>query len=241
MQPASQNQQKSGTSEGRRRRNAAALEWPGWEPPKDDEILALAHVVARYARFLMPEVVSAVVEDNTRHANDWRSLLDERHIDPDIYLWEGSPCAFPGVRRCAGKKERRDLRKPVTVTGPHPHCLHLDDNDYPKHLWAFVFTGKKFSKLGPNEYHLAHLADHKVYGNRWREEFAFEGDRPLPFGLFASAANTIFVPATLMKPTDFSPELRALLLRRRTSCIEASADSRHRQSPRDRRRKGIGT
>ena len=161
-QHAGQNRQKSGTSEGRQPEVAAALKWPNWERPTDGEMLAIARVLARYAQFLKPEVVSAVVEDNARHANEWRSLLVERRIDPDIYLWKGSPCAFPGVRRHAGETERKRFKDPATAALPHPHCLRLDDNDYPKHLWAFVFTGRKSAKRGPKGYHLAHGGPQRV-------------------------------------------------------------------------------
>ena len=190
----------------------SASTWPDWELPLDGDMRALARVLARHARFLTPEIVAALVEDNTHRANEWRTLLTMSEIDPDIYLWDKSPCAFPGVRRYVGDKEKALLKKRV----PAPHCLALDDNDHPKHVWAFVFTGKPFPKRGPNEYQLAHLADHKEYNNRWSKEFGREGSgsSPRPFGLFTSIANTIFVPAGFLRPTDFSPKLRALLLRR---------------------------
>lgn len=175
-------------------------------------MLALARVFVRYVRFLTPDVVSAIVEDNTRRAKEWRALLAELGVDPDIYLWDGSPCAFPGIRRYVAH-ERAQYRKPGVR---FPDCIGLDDNDYPKHLWAFVFTGKRFPKRGPREYHLAHLADHNMYENRGLEEFGLEGSEslPRPFGLFTSAANTVFAPAALIRPTDSSARLRALLLRR---------------------------
>lgn len=193
-----------------------AAAWPDWAIPSEGDMLGLARVLARHARFLHPDIVAAVTEDNARHAREWRALLDKRGVDPDIYLWDRSPCAFPGVRRYAGSDERAQFHKRATASAPPPHCLRLDDNDYPKHLWAFVFTGEPFRKRGPNRYQLAHLADHKEHDNRWREEFAAEGsgDPPLLFGLFTSAANAIFVPAAFLKPTDSSPRLRALLLRR---------------------------
>ena len=203
-------------SAGGKRERVAAAAWPDWAIPSEGDMLGLARALARHARFLRPDVVAAVTEDNVRHAREWRTLLDERGVDPDIYLWDGSPCAFPGVRRYAGSDERAWFHKRATASAPPPHCLRLDDNDYPKHVWAFVFTGQPFRKHGPNRYQLAHLADHKEHNNRWREEFAAEGsgDPPRLFGLFTSAANTIFVPDDFLRPTDSSSRLRALLLRR---------------------------
>ena len=201
-------------SAGRKRKRAAAAPWPDWPGPSEGDMLGLARVLARHARFLHPDIVAAVTEDNARHASEWRTLLHERSVDPDIYLWDGSPCAFPGVRRYAGSDEQAQLSKRAPARAPADDCLILDRNNYPKHLWAFALTGKEFRNRGPNGYQLAHLADHKEYKNRWRKEFNQEGSGspPRPFGLFTSAANTIFVPDD--RPMDFSPRLRALLLRR---------------------------
>ena len=167
-------------------------------------------------KFLHPDIAAAVAEDNQRHLSDWRSKLEQVGIDADIYLWNGSPCAFPGVRRYAGSQETAWYRKRTVPTDfTPPHCLRLDDNDCPKHLWAFVFTGGPFRKKGPREYQLAHLADHKEHNNRWREEFSLdsEADPPLLFGLYTSPANAAYVPKNILQPTDVIYPLRALLLK----------------------------
>ena len=170
-----------------------------------------------FVRFLDPGIVYAVTEDNRRVVADWSFRLEALGIDPAIYLWEGSPCAFPGVRRYAGSTEIAVFRHRATSDEVPPQCLALDDNDYPKHLWAFAFTGKPFRKRGPHGYQLAHLFDHKEHGNRWREEL----DIPLgakepepPYGLFTSAANAAYVPGPFLRPTDFSSRLRSLIQRR---------------------------
>ena len=92
-----------------------------------------------------------------------------------------------------------------------------DDNDYPKQLWAFAFTGKPFRKRGPSGYQLAHVFDHKGHKNRWREELdiRLRAKEPKPlYGLFTSAANLAYVPGAFLRPTDFSPRLRSLIQRR---------------------------
>ena len=192
------------------RGSRTALAWPDWPQPPEDDMWRLARILARDVKFLRPEIVEAVTKDNARYGEEWRSMLAESGIDSSIYLWDDSPCAFPGVRRHEGRAEIANIGKPAR------DCLTLDDNDYPKHLWAFIFTGKRFQKLGPDGFHLAHLADHKQRKNRWREEFGLEGSESPPrlSGLFTSPANTAFAPAGFLKPTDFSPRLRALLLRR---------------------------
>jgi hypothetical protein len=96
-------------------------------------------------------------------------------------------------------------------------ALALDDNDYPKQVWSFVFRGTGFSKFGPIDYALAHLADHKDHGNRFGSDFELTevegGARPL-FGLYTCPSNTVYTPVTLIKPTDFVGTIRALLVRR---------------------------
>ena len=207
------------TADPRRASNAgqtnATGRWPEWPNPQDDDVLRLAKVLTPLVRFLHPDIVGSVTEDNRKHSERWSSKFTALGVDPDIYLWQGSPCAFPGVRRHAGSAEIALLRgKSTTPDTRPPNCLCLDDNTYPKHLWAFVFTGKPFRNQGPKGYQLAHLADHKEYKNRWDQEFMTEGsvDPPPLMGLFTSPGNTAYVPLHFLKPTDFTGPLRALLL-----------------------------
>lgn len=200
-----------------RRTRRAGGGWPVWPRPNDEDLHDLARVMAPLVRFLDPGVVDAVVEDNRRMGADWSARLEAFGIDPAIYLWEGSPCAFPGVRRYAGSTETAVFRQRATANEVPPQCLSLDDNDYPKHLWAFVFTGKPFRKRGPDGYQLAHLFDHKEYGNRWRDELDLppgSKEPVLPYGLFTSAANSAYVPGAFLRPTDISSRLRSLIQRR---------------------------
>ena len=201
----------------RRQEPGSKTQWPAWPQPKNEDLLELARTMASFVQFLDPEIVDAVVEDNRRFGSKWSASLEALGINPAIYLWEGSPCAFPGVRRYAGSTEIAVFRKRTESGKAPPQCLSLDDNDYPKHLWAFVFTGKSFRKRGPAGYQLAHLFDHKEYGSRWHDEF----DAPpgieasiLPYGLFTSAANSVYAPGAFVRPTDLSSRLRSLIQRR---------------------------
>ena len=209
------NPEKRQPREGRSPRSRG--EWPAWPQPKDEDLLELARAMAPLVRFLDPGIVGAVVEDNRRFVGEWSASLEVLGIDPTIYLWEGSPCAFPGVRRYAGSTEIAVFRKRAKSSEAPSQCLSLDDNDYPKHLWSFVFTGRPFRKRGPAGYQLAHLFDHKEYGNRWSDELdALPGvEEPvLPYGLFTSAANSVYAPGAFLRPTDLSSKLRSLIQRR---------------------------
>ena len=94
-------------------------------------------------------------------------------------------------------------------------ALATDDNHYPKVLWSFVFRGKTFQNYGTVGYSLAHLADHKDYGNRTSSEVESgdAGPRSIP-GLFTSPTNTVYLPTSLLRPTDHAAPVRNLLLRR---------------------------
>lgn len=190
-------------------------EWPRWPLPDDDSLLALAQVTAPYVRMLHPDIVHAIVEDNRRNADRWGAGLRASGVDPAPYLWDGCACAFPGVRRYAGSAEVAQYRGHGNATvGAPTGALRLDDNDYPKHLWSFVFRGRPFQKFGPDGYALAHLADHKDHDNRRGHEFdrsAAGSPTGSWYGLYTSAANTAFTPVALLKPTDTSAALRMLL------------------------------
>ena len=85
---------KPSTQERQTRRRGA--HWPVWPQPNDEDLLTLARVMAPLVRFLDPGIVGAVVEDNRRLGAEWSPRLEALGIDPAIYLWEGSPCSFPG-------------------------------------------------------------------------------------------------------------------------------------------------
>jgi hypothetical protein len=177
--------------------------WPQWPLPSDSDVLRLAQITVPYVRYLHPEIVRAIVQDNEHRRLEWMASLRTCGVDPSVYLWDRSPRAFPGVRRYAGSKEIAAYRGHARLGSKRPKgALRLDDNDSPKQLWSIVFRGAKFAKFGPPGYALAHLADHKAHGNRTAEEFVGAGPAaagaPL-LGLYTSAANTVFIPRTLIK------------------------------------------
>jgi hypothetical protein len=148
----------------------------------------------------------------------WTDGLVRRGVDPSAYLWERSPCAFPGVRRYAGSTEIAQYRRRRPLTEPFSNALIVDDNDHPKAIWSYVFRGMPFQKEGPSGYSLAHLADHKVHKDRGPEEFwhpdALANGWRTVLGLFTSVTNTVYTPDGLMRPTDFSFPLRNLIQRK---------------------------
>ncbi len=216
-QPAPQPELAPGPKIPAIRKKRAAVPWPVWPQPNEAEVLQLARIAMRYVRFLHPDIVAAIVDDNERHREKWRAGLAARDIQPDAYLWERSPCAFPGVRRYAGSREIAIYRGHlIGEEAKFPQALRLDDNDIPKHVWSFALCSAKFQKHGPPEYALAHLADHKRHGNRFESDFDLTDapDCTNLFGLYSCPTNTAYIPSSMIKPTDFGGPMRNLLLRR---------------------------
>ena len=185
--------------------------WPEWSQPPEEEVLNLAKVLTPFVRFLKPEIIGKVTEDNRKHQAEWSKKLKECKIDPKIYLWDSSPCAFPGVRRYIGEeKNHRELSKPDWLK------IDKNGNSFPKKLWtAVVYECKGIHQ--PKDYHLAHLFDHKDDKNRYKEETEGWEDlkEDLKFSsLFTCSTNTVYLPKNFIRPTDFSPKLRTLLQRK---------------------------
>ena len=197
-------------------RPLTASTWPEWNLPSKGDLLQLARITIPYVRFLHPDIVRAIVEDNEYHRETWAARLQEHDIDPSLYMWENSACAFPGVRRHAGGTEIAQHRGQLEAIAGPGNALKLDDNHYPKTVWSFVLRGKPFQNQGPVGYSLAHLADHKQYKNRAQKEFDVHGEvsaLPALFGLYTSVVNTVYMPVGLIRPTDFAFPLRNLVQR----------------------------
>ncbi len=213
-------QQKSNPAKmfvGKMKTTIKATEWPKWDNPDENELFEVIKLIAKYIKFLDPRIIEKIVKDNTIHKEEWVEKLSRKNVNPEIYLWDSSPCTFPGVRRYAGSKEIAYFRNHTTLTSEDiPNAIKLDDNDYPKHLWAMIFTNKEFRKEGPSNFALAHLIDHKDHKNRYGDDFSVLPNHtqyPL-HGLFTSPTNTAYIPNCLIRPSDFSSPIRQLLISR---------------------------
>lgn len=202
----------SPSSNSSAQQTAQRAEWPIWEQPNEADLLALAHATAKHIRFLDPTIVEVIARDNEKHASEWSSALQTLGIEPKDYLWDGSACSFPGIRRHSGAGEIKAFRDGDRTAGAD--ALKIDDNSYPKQIWAFTFLGRKFGNYGPTGYRLAHLIDHKG-GDRFAEEIEShdDGSAIIP-GLYTSAANSAYISGMLMGPTDSTIAVRNLILRR---------------------------
>ncbi|WP_147320899.1 hypothetical protein [Hymenobacter lapidiphilus] len=161
--------------------------WNEWDLPNDEQLKAFVKLVTPYIKWLSPDIVKSIADFNEQHRTVWSAQLNSVGVPMESYLWERSPCVFPGVRRHgSGDKPsafKDAKRKPTGVSAleKDPHwtpslpqhlremyrqkaSLATDDNSYPYELWRYVVRGVK---SGPDPrnvgFHLAHLFPHNDY------------------------------------------------------------------------------
>lgn len=186
--------------------------WPDWSKPNDADEIELARILCPFIKIISPDIVKLLVEDNNKQLEKWRNSFTELNINPDIYLWENSPVAFPGIRRHVGNKEIKKFKGGSLKV---KDSLALDDNSYPKEIWSYIFRNRKADKKGPTDYSLAHIIDHKDYKSRKEDEIdnlILKAKKNSFAALYTSVVNTIFVPNNFLKPTDHKGNLRMLLI-----------------------------
>jgi hypothetical protein len=183
-----------------------------WEQPNDADELMIAKVVTKYVVFLDPMLVWRIAKDNQRRADRWRRLLEARGIDSRLYLWEGSPCGFPGVRRYRGVQEKTwyEAKGKSLCKQTFPDAAVIDWNGYPKKLWNYL-SGERI-----HGYSLTHLLNPtKITTQFWADLSANTHleDKGL-YGLFTSPANTIYVPNSMLNFIGTIQKLKGLLVER---------------------------
>jgi len=191
--------------------------WPS-VTTADEE--ALVRLVVPYVRWLHPDLLTQVQEDNERYLRNWQELLQRYTIPADLYVWPGSACVYPGVRRRSGNTDEKAQ-----------NCLVFDQNGnrLAHRIWELLGT-KQFKKERAG-YELVHLFPHQP--NEWRKLLA-EGETELPYrlparwreqlgdwqavlaktglpALFSNPANMCFLPGSLVRPTDNASLLRLVL------------------------------
>ena len=152
---------------------------------------------------------------------------------PDLYLWPGSACAYPGCRRKTGSTEQAGKAA--------KQCLATDTsgNHRAHRVWELLSaTPGEFIQSRPG-YELVHLFPHKALEWQkllrlldehratpmatlpadWREYLEGYG---LP-GLFTNPANMCFVPSNFVRPTDGDSLFRKLLWKKALQLFQHDA------------------
>lgn len=176
----------------------------------EQEQHVIASVLAKLSYHVHPMIVSKIQTINA----DTEEKSKLARIFPDGFnlenwMYPGSACVFPGVRRFVGRLNPKDLLKYV----PDKGCI-IDDNRFPRHLWTYIaegesYNGSRWKNSGLADFELAHIFSHKP-NERALEQRVFQDFdvTSSPYGLFSCASNVALIPKGLAKPTDSLPGVR---------------------------------
>ncbi len=175
----------------------------------------IAIVLAQLAHFVHPKVVAKVQECNKEQYDTFEQLFANK-IEIGDYLFAGSACVFPGIRRRVSRVGKR-------FDYSSDYKAILDGNRFPRHIWTYLAVGKAYSgptwkKSELDEFELAHVFAHKETETEIERRFfeVFDSDAR-PYGNFTSAANVVLLPKGTVRPTDNSETIKAVFFKR---CIE---------------------
>ncbi|MEI7900832.1 MAG: hypothetical protein WCK89_11305 [bacterium] len=172
----------------------------------------LSCILSQIAYHLHPDIINYIKEQNQKDYQYFKNLFGNK-ISIDNYLFNGSACVFPGVKRYisgVGNKQKYN---------PNFNAI-LDDNTFPRHIWCFlvignVYNGPNWKATGLNEFELAHIFSHKK--SELAEEkryFNTMSNESSPFGEFTCAANVIILPKGTVRPTDKLPVIKSIFYKR---------------------------
>ena len=183
----------------------------------EQEEFGIALTLAKVSHFVHPQIVEAIQRINESDADRLADIIPQK-VDGARFLYPGSACVFPGVRRFVGRLNKKELLKYV----PAKRTI-IDDNRLPRHLWTFLaagvaYSGPSWKTTGLGEFELAHIFAHKS-DERKVEQNVFEhvDETVSPDGLFTCASNVVLVPKGLAKPTDHLKSVKRAFFKRYVS------------------------
>jgi len=164
----------------------------------------LAIMLATVSHHLHPDIVEFIKKKNKEFKNEFKSY-SHPNLKIEDFLFDGSDCLFPGLRRPVNKeKTTKKWKNNINeIDG-----TIFNDNTYPRHVWSFLVLNKSYSshswkESGLNSFELAHIFGHKI-DETDLEKRAFNNFNidQNPYSLFTSASNVVLIPKGLTKPTD---------------------------------------
>ena len=169
-------------------------------------------ILAKLAYHIDPKIIARIQNINIDDYRYFKDLFTDR-INVDDYLFDGSACVFPGVRRFIrhnGTKIKYNAEYKAII----------DDNTFPRHLWCHLINGRIYNnnnwiETRLDEFELAHIFSHKE-SETDKEQYYFESfnKNVKPFGLFTCATNVVLLPKGTVRPTDNSNVIKAIFYKR---------------------------
>jgi len=167
----------------------------------------LAIILAQLAYHIPPEIVGYIAERNKKEKLFFEKLFGNS-IDAGNYLFDGSDCVFPGIRRW-------DTQKGEKHKYNEGYKAIIDDNSFPRHIWCYLCHGKSSGWKNFKEFELAHIFAHKeAETNAEKNYFKNFDDKKSPFAQFTSAANVVLLPKGTVRPTDNSTVIKLIFYKR---------------------------
>ena len=167
----------------------------------------ICSILAQLSYHVHPTIVKHIQARNIEEYDYFRNLFLNR-IEISHYLFDGSACVFPGVRRyVSGQGKRQSYNDSYQAI--------IDDNAFPRHIWCFLSNGKTYNgpnwqKTGLSEFELAHIFTHKESEIESEKEFFDSVQSDLyPYSDFTCACNVVLLPKGMVRPTDNSRAIKA--------------------------------
>lgn len=187
----------------------------------------ICSILARLAYFIDPIIVSKIQGRNRDDRDHFENIFNDL-IDVDHYLFEDSACVFPGIRRSISAKGKKRKYNPE-------YKSIIDDNVFPRHIWAFLLEGKAYS--GPmwkntilSEFELAHIFTHKESELHKEHQFFDSFDYDVrPYSEFTCACNVVLLPKGTVRPTDNSISIKGAFFQRYVDLYGEKSISGNRQ------------
>ena len=172
----------------------------------------ICKILTQLCYHIHPRIIRRIQEDNERQYEFFENLFSD-YINIEDYLFAGSACVFPGVRRyVGGQGNKKQYNKEYKAI--------IDDNTFPRHLWCFLvnnktYNGPNWKESGLNQYELAHIFTHKKSELEFEKEFFRKFNNQIhPHGDFTCACNIIILPKGTVRPTDNSKNIKAIFYKR---------------------------
>lgn len=180
----------------------------------EDEERGVALTLAKVCHFIHPQIVEAIQQINEEDADRLAGIMPDV-VDQTAWLYPKSACVFPGIKRYVGRLNPKEKRKYVTS-----RRAIIDDNEFPRHLWAFLaggtaYSGPSWQTTGLNQFELGHIFAHKIEERRIERVMFSDFDSSVdPSGLFTCASNVALIPKGLAKPTDHLDSVKKAFFKR---------------------------
>ncbi len=172
----------------------------------------ICSILAQLAYHIHPAVVERIKAKNLAEY-DYFSTLFRDKIDVSNYLFDGSACVFPGVRRYIAAQGAKRRYNPS-------YQAIIDDNVFPRYIWSFLLNGRAYSgpswkETGLGEFELAHVFTHKKSEIEFEKQFFDSMQSDLrPHSDFTCACNVVLLPKGTVRPTDNSKAIKAAFFMR---------------------------